>query len=217
MKRRDFIKAGFASGLGIALTPTHAAAQIFGSQEKDYIEYNRGVCDPLEGLSNYVTGEEFEQDSFVLAYFATPYQTYQGCDTDALNIVQGARLAEMMTGVRIQPVLVLSPLEEGDPAPNFAKAYTNTDPSRGNLNMIGLTGDKDDVLKTARSYRASFEVDRNSKKVIGHNRSPVLVSPDGDLLVKYSPSIIRSLHGPLTHHIQEFNARDVRPANGCDY
>lgn len=215
MKRRDFLKGGIATGLSAVFTPAEAFAQ-FG-QEKKYIEYYRDVCDSLDKLVDYRTGQPYELEGFAIAYFCTPYNAYpgQGCATDALNIFQSKRFAEMTLDSEIEAIMVVSPLEQGDPPPNFANSYTN--PERGgNFYFTGLTGHKDKVLSTAQNYRSAFEVDRNSGNIEGHNRSAVLISPKGELLVKYSPSHLGNMYSDMVRHIQEYNDRSIRPARGCE-
>ena len=215
MKRRDFLKGGLAAGVTAAFSPIDALAQV--GQERDYIEYYRDVCDKLDELVDYRTGKPYEPKGFAIAYFSTPYNAYpgQGCETDALNIFQSKTFAEMISGEKIEAIMVLSPLEADDPEPRFADGYTNPDPSRGNFYFTGLTGDKDQILSTAQNYRSSFDVDRHSGKIVGHNRSAVLISPEGELLVKYSPSHLGNMDSDIVQHIKEYKDRTIRAARGC--
>ena len=57
MKRRDFIKGSLATGIATAFSPIDALAQV--GQERKYIEYYRDVCDKLDELVDYRTGEPF--------------------------------------------------------------------------------------------------------------------------------------------------------------
>ncbi len=211
MKRRDFIKGGLATGLAAAFAPLDALAQ-----DKKYIEYYRDVCDKLDELVDYRTGKPFEQDGYAIAYFATPYNAYpgQGCATDALNVFEAKNFAEMISNKKIQAVMVLSPLEEGDPKPSFADSYTN--PDGGNFHFIGLTGPKQKVLDTAQNYRSAYEVDRHSGRVEGHNRSAVLISPKGELIAKYAPNHLGSMYSDMVEHIRAYERRSIRPSTGCE-
>ncbi len=215
MERRKFLKAGVA-GLASAFAHSNALAWSLGNK-KPYTEYDRDVCYKLNGLKDYNTGEPFTQDGFVIAYFTTPYRAYQGCVTDALNIYAQKEMAERLLDnkVDILPVLIISPLEAGDPYPSFAKSYT--DEKGGNVNFIGLTGDKDTILKTAQNYRSAFEVDRHTKKVIGHNRSVVLISPDGELLTKFPPNQLDKMAKDMALEIFNYNSDDIKPARGCSF
>ena len=212
MKRRDFIKGGLATGLATAFSPLDALAQ-----EKNYIEYYRDVCDKLGDLVDYRTGKPYEQKHFAIAYFATPFEAYpgQGCATDALNIFQSKSFAEMTLGEDIDAIMVISPRASGDPPSSFADRYTDDDPSRGNFYFQGLSGDKDQILNTAQNYRASYDVDRSTGHIQGHNRSAVLISPRGELLVKYSPAHLGNMHSDIIDHIREYRQRNIRPVNGC--
>ncbi len=214
MKRRDFLKTGI---VGVSTVFANSNALSWGWKEnKPYTEYDRDVCYKLDGLVDYNTGEPFTQDKFVVAYFTTPYQKYQGCTTDALNIFQQKSFAEEMLGnkVEIEAVLVTSPLEEGDPYPGFANSYT--DGKGGNVNFTGLTGSKDIIFKTAQNYRSSFDVDRHSGEIKDHNRSVILISPKGELLIKFAPDKITQMAKDIALHINDYNSNDIKPAKGCD-
>ncbi len=215
MERRSFLKGTIATGLTAAFAPINALAGI--GKEKNYIEYFREVCDTLDELVDYRTGEPFEQNDFAIAYFCTPYSAYpgQGCATDALNIYQSKNFAEMITGEKIQAIMVLSPLEKGDPPPKFADSYTDTG-RNGNFHFTGLTGEKDKVLDTARNYRASFEIDRKTGHVEGHNRSAVLISPKGELIAKYSPKALGSIENDIANHIRQYKDYKIKQAHGCE-
>ena len=216
MKRRDFIKGSLATGIATAFSPIDALAQV--GQERKYIEYYRDVCDKLDELVDYRTGEPFEQNNFALAYFCTPYEAYpgQGCATDALNIFQSKTFAEMTLGENIDAIMVISPRGTNDPAPTFANRYTNPDPSRGNFYFKGLTGAKEQILNTAQNYRSAFEVDRNTKHIEGHNRSAILISPKGELLVKYSPDHLANMHSNIVEHVKEYKERTIRATHECE-
>ncbi len=220
MKRRTIIKAGIAGAVAAAFTAVSPVSFARGKR-RSFMEYDRNVCRNLDGLVDYNTGKEFKQDSFIVAYFSTPYQKYQGCATDALTIYQQKEVAERMTGEKILPVLIVSPLEEGDPYPGFAKSYTN--PDGGNFYFKGLTGDKDDILDIAHNYRVAYEVDRHSGRIIGHNRSCVLISPRGELLAKFPPDYYGDKRSnpfkmgqEIALQISDYDPGNIRPARACE-
>ncbi len=217
MKRRDIVKGGLAATV-LGMMPI---AGVFARSSKQYIEYNRAVCSTLDGLVDYKTGKDFRQDRFVVAYFATPYNSYEGlsCETDLINIFQETNLARYYSGRKITPVMVVTPLEQGDPEPVFADKYIGkytTDSGGGNVVFTGLTGDRDLVLETAKSYRVPFRIDRNTGEIKGHSRAAVLISPEGELIAKYLPSHLGAMKHDIIKHVKQYDADKIIPAKGCE-
>lgn len=218
MDRRQFLKGASAGALAFVFT-ADAQAQNLGR------DYNRQVCTTLSGanLVDYKTQKPYRQDGFVLAYFSTPYKKYEGCETDGLNI---ARLTQFSTygANRLNGVLVLSPREGGDPPSSFADAYTGKSGS-GNIELTGVTGKKEDVLAVARSYGAGFVIDRKTGRITDHNRSILLIAPDGAMLAKYSSADLKVMadqalnpnaQTDIARRIQDYTKTRLNPAVNCE-
>ena len=211
MNRRDFIVGG-AAVVGVAF-----AQESVGQGRV----YNQATCRTLNGLKDYRSGKDFTQKGFVLAYFATPYKSYEGCVTDALNIM---RLTQSQNESDLSGVLVFSPRGNTDPHPDFALAYTDPETSGGNA-LMGLTGEMRDVLAAARVYRCAFVVDRQSGRITDHNRSTVLIAPNGALLAKYGAaemsqmadeSMIPKKSTDIERRMMSYDSMRIRPASGCE-
>ncbi len=227
MKRRDFLKAGFITAI--------SGGTAWAGGKKDYFEYNRRVCKSLNDLVDYKTGEAFQLDSFVIAYFTTPYSAYPGggCENDLLNIAAARKQAERATGRKIKEVLVISPLEEGETDTSFVDAYVTSE-GRGNISFIGLTGEKDLTYDVSKEYRAPFDKDAKTKRIKGHGRFAVLISPNGELLAKYSQdkpvdfeeasfeqfsvgNYSSRMGENMTKHINEYNSLNISdPRKECE-
>lgn len=211
MQRRDFIKGMFAGTLGSMF-----AGNVLAARDEGKI-FNQNVCRTLDGLKDYNTGEPFQHDGkkFVLAYFCTPYQKYQGCSSDVLYIYQAAQSMPE----RILPVMVFSSPENGDPDSRLAQTYTSS--VNGTIRLKGLHGEKQDVLAAAKSYKSHFITDRHTGKIVDHSRATVLISPSGDLLAKYTPEQMqnvatKSMMGEESHladQIKSYDKGKIIPAS----
>lgn len=169
-----------------------------------YTKYNQSVTNTLENLQGYGGGRTFQHNgAFALAYFSTPYQKGDsGCVNDMILLHEAETMLEFYTKADIRKVLVFSPPEAGDPPSDFAQRYTN--PKNGNMELAGLTGDKNTIIETARNYRLPYVIDRSSGKITDHNRSGVLVAPDGSLLAKFDLGH-RTLSQDLAASIKDYN------------
>lgn len=90
--------------------------------------------------------------------------------------------------------------ELGDQADQVQVVFISIDPERDtkeklksyipyyNENFIGLTGTLEDIDKVADDYNIFYskeEVESSSEYLMGHNSSVFLITPDGDLFLKY--------------------------------
>lgn len=207
MNRREFVKGAALAFFG---------ASIGRFAEARPLEYDKKVCNPIGKLVDYKTHEPFEQEGFILAYFATPYKLYNECDSDAIKMGSAILMAQMQNpNLSIEAALVFSPVEKGDPNPGFAKSYSKD--GNGSFDFVTLTADKDIVLDVARDYRSAFHVDRVSGAVKGHSRSVVLIGPEGELLSKYSAADLNDMDSYIVKDCEEYNARRIgRAPRHCE-
>jgi len=88
----------------------------------------------------------------------------------------------------------------GDQAEQVQVIFVTIDPQRDtqeklksyipyyNENFIGLTGTPEEIDKVADDYNIFYskeEVESSSEYLMGHNSSVLLITPDGEILIKY--------------------------------